>query len=111
MQVIPLGKIAVATAGTPVPITGAMILAASGQLPPNGGVAKLEIWPVNGNTGVIHVKGPGGVIIADLPPPANGNATSWRACGPAGGNVIQPPAFSIDVAINNDAAYVTVWID
>lgn len=111
MQVIPLGKITVATAGTPVPITAALISAAGGQLPPNGGVAKIAVRAVHGSAGVSYVKSSGGTIIASLEVPASGHTDEWCAHGPAGGNVIIPNAFALDVATSGDGAYVTVWVD
>ncbi|CAB4130739.1 hypothetical protein UFOVP130_30 [uncultured Caudovirales phage] len=111
MNAIALGKVTVTTAGTPVPITAAMITAAGGQLPPNGGCCRIEAWAVPGSTGVVFVKTvQGNKVVMALPVPASGFAENWVAEDPEGGNTIYPAAFQLDAASNNDGAYVTVWV-
>ena len=112
MRALPLGKITVATAGTPVPITNAMLTTAGDGRGPNGGVMSLEFWPVFGNTGRVLVKDLStGNVIAELPTPANGKAQKYRICGPDGGNVVYPTSFQVDVTTSGDAAYVTAWVE
>lgn len=111
MQVIALGKVTAATAGTPTPITAAMITAAGGALPPNGGVARIEVWADPAMAGTTAYVKTGGTVIAALPKPSGGFVAHWDAKAPAGGNDIIPTQFAIDVATNGDGAYVSVWID
>lgn len=109
MQAIPLGLVTVTTAGTPTPITTAMVAAAGG--PANCQVAKIEAW-AHANTGYVYVKdAPSGNVIAPLPVPANGHAEHWHVCSPDGDNTLLATRFALDVATNGDGAYVTLWID
>ena len=111
MIAIALGNVAVPTPGTPVPITAALITAAGGVLPPSGGVSKIEICAVPGNTGVVTVKNSAGVPIKGLPTPANGNTACFCAHAAQGGNTLNPLAFALDAATANDGAHVTLWLD
>jgi hypothetical protein len=109
MQAIPLGLVTVTTAGTPTPITAAMVAAAGG--PANCQVAKIEAW-AHANTGYVYVKDAvSGNVIAPLPVPANGNAAHWCSHAPAGGNTLLATRFALDVATSGDGAYVTLWVD
>lgn len=107
MQAIPLGRINVPTAGTPVPVT--LTAAQAAQLAPNGQCAKVEVWPDPTATGRVYVK-QGGVILAALPVPTGAYPVPW-ATPECDRNCITPTAFAIDAATNNDGAYVTVWVE
>jgi len=113
LKALPLGLVTVTTAGTPTPITAALITAAGGSLPPSGGVHKIEVWAHNGNAGIVLVKAsaPGNtpVTVAPLLVPANGVMGHW--CLKTAGNGINPLAFSIDVLTNGDGAFVTLWVE
>ena len=69
MQAIPLGRVTVPTAGTPVPIT--LTAAQAAQLPPSGQVCKVEVWPDPTAAGKVYVK-QSGVVLAALPVPTGG---------------------------------------
>ncbi len=106
---IALGKLTVAAAGTPTPITAAMILAAGDGRPPAGGVNKIEVWADPASTGTVYaVKGT--TKIAALPKPS-GAGVHWAAKAPEGGNTLNPLDFGIDAVTNGDGAFVTLWID
>lgn len=108
LKAIPLGLVTVPTAGTPTPITAAMITAAGGGLTPSGGVCRIDVHAHNGNTGVVLVK-VNGVTVDNLLAPANGIAGHY--CLKSEGNQINPVSFSLDVATNGDGAYVTLWVE
>jgi len=108
LQAIPLGLVTVAAAGTPTPITAALITAAGGLLPPSSGVSRIDVHAHNGNAGVLFVK-VNGVILDNLLTPANSVTAHW--CLQACGNEINPLIFLLDVATNGDGAYVTLWIE
>ena len=105
MQAIPLGRINVPAAGTPVAISltdaQAAMLSAAGQC------SKVEVWPDPAATGKVYVK-QGGVTLAALPKPTD-HVAPWEtpACC---GNRITPTVFQIDAATNNDGAFVTLWV-
>jgi len=107
MQAIPLGRVTVPTAGTPVPIS--LTAAQTAQLSANGQCAKVEVWPDPAATGRVYVK-QGGVILAALPVPTGGYPLPWATPG-CDRNVITPTAFAIDAATNGDGAYVTLWVE
>lgn len=106
MQAIPLGRIAVPTAGTPVAISltdaQAAMLSAAGQC------AKVEVWPDPAATGIVYVK-QGGVTLAALPKATN-VANPWSTPDDCCGNRINPKAFALDAATGNDGAFVTLWV-
>ena len=106
MQSIPLGKIAVPTAGTPVPIT--LTAAQLAILSPAGLCAKVEAYPDPAATGTVYVK-QAGVTLAALPKATN-VVQPWST-GDRDRNVINPLAYSIDAATNGDGAFVTVWVE
>lgn len=107
MTAIPLGKISVPSAGTPVAIT--LTTAQAAQLSTGGLCAKVEFQPDTGNTGTVTVK-QGGVAIAPLPKPANGYVASWST-PECDGNRINPLTFALDAATNGDGAFVTLWVE
>jgi hypothetical protein len=122
MAPIPLGKITVAAAGTPTPITAALIAAAItangyGQLAPGGTVGmchKIEVWADTAATAAAYVmvkSGSGWLRIASLPAPANGHCEHWHARAAVGANLIDPTLFAIDVATSGQGAYATLWVD
>jgi hypothetical protein len=107
---IPLGKIAVPTPGTPVPIT--LTNAQKALLPPSGLVHKVEVWPDPADTGVSKVL-VGGVQVAGLPSPgtaAGGHAQQYEACS-CDGNGINPLAFSVDNTVATNGPFVTLWVE
>jgi len=107
MQSIPLGKIAVPTAGTPVPIT--LTAAQLAMLSAAGLCAKVEAYPDPAATGTVYVK-QAGVTLAAVPKATN-VVQPWSAgCCCCDGNRINPLAFQIDAATNGDGAFVTVWV-
>ena len=106
MQSIPLGRVNVPSAGTPVPVS--LTAAQAAMLSAAGQCAKVEVWPDPANTGTIDCKAGRG-IIAPIPKPANGYAASW--CTPeCDGNRINPLVFSLDAGTNGDGGYVTLWV-
>jgi len=105
---IALGKIAVTTPGTPVPVS--LTAAQAAQLPPNGAVHKIEAWADPADAGSSYVK-QGTVTIAALPKPANGHAEHWQAAGPKGSNVINPLAYSADADNAGGGPFVTLWVE
>jgi hypothetical protein len=113
MLAIALGKITVATAGTPTPITLALITAAGGQLPPSNLVAGIDVCPDPGMSGTAaYVKAAAsGKTIKALLKPASGNVACWCKRAPEGGNGLDPTQFAIDVATNGDGAFVTIWLE
>ena len=106
MQAIPLGKIAVATAGTNVPIT--LTAAQAALLPPYGLVKKAEVWPDPADTGVSKVY-ISGVYVAGLPSPgttAGGHAQAYEACH------VNPLLISIDNSVGGgQGPLVTLWVE
>ena len=116
LKAIPLGLVIVTTAGTPVPITAAMITAAGDGRPPSGGVCKIDVHAQNGNAGVVFVKMYNGanpsvaVTVAPLLVPANG-VTGHFCLKTDRGNSINPLSLAIDAVSNNDGAFVTLWIE
>lgn len=107
MQAIPLGRINVPTAGTPVPIS--LTAAQVAMLSANGQCAKVEVWPDPTATGRVYVK-QGGVILATLPVPTGGYPLPWSTPG-CDRNVITPTAFAMDAANGGDGAFVTLWVE
>ena len=106
MQSIPLGKITVPSAGTPVPIT--LTAAQAAQLPPSGLVCKVEAYPDPAATGTVYVK-QGGVTLAALPKATN-VVQPWST-GERDRNVINQLAYQIDAATNTDGCFVTLWVE
>ena len=106
MQSIPLGRIAVPTAGTPVPIT--LTAAQQALLSPAGLCAKVEAYPDPAATGTVYVK-QAGVTLAALPKATNVVAP-WST-GDRDRNVINPLAYQIDAATNADGVFVTLWVE
>jgi len=105
MIAIPLGKIAVPTPGTKVPIT--LTDGQKAQLPPSGLVHKLEAWPDPADTGVTKMF-VGGVQVAGLPSPgtaAGGHAQQYEAC------YCNPLSFSVDNTVGTNGPFVTLWVE
>jgi len=76
MKALALGLIVAPTAGTPVPITAAMVAAAGGGLPPSAQVYRVD-FNVAMNTGTTYIKEVAtGNIIKALPAPGSGYADS-----------------------------------
>jgi hypothetical protein len=106
MQSIPLGLITILTAGTPVGLT--LSGAQAALLAPGGLCSKVVFSPNPANTGNVSIK-QGGVVLDTLLKPANGVTGRWSTpCTDY--NCINPLAFQLDVATNNDGAYVTLWV-
>jgi len=106
---IPLGKIAVPTPGTPVPIT--LTNAQKALLPPSGLVHKVEAWPDPTDTGVTKVL-VGGTQVAGLPSPdtaAGGHAQPYQS--KSEGNGVNPLAFSVDNTQAGNGPFVTLWVE
>src|SRR5437016_4728133 len=75
MQAIPLGLVTVPTAGTPVALS-----LSAGQLalcPPDGRVAKVEVWADPGMTGASVSVKQGGTVLAKLPKPSGSFTEPW----------------------------------
>ncbi|MGA7238907.1 MAG: hypothetical protein WBY44_24710 [Bryobacteraceae bacterium] len=106
MTAIPLGRITVPTAGTPVAIT--LTAAQKALLSAAGQCSKVEVWPDPAATGKVFVK-KSGVVLDALAVPSGGYPVPWSTPD-CTGNIIQPGIYSIDAATNGDGAYVTVWI-
>lgn len=106
MTAIPLGRVNVPSAGTPVPIT--LTAAQQAMLSAAGLCAKVEAYPDPAATGTVYVK-QAGVTLAALPKPTN-VVQPWST--PENDrNVINPLAYQIDAATNGDGAFVTVWVE
>lgn len=105
MQSIPLGRVSVPSAGTPVSIT--LTAAQQAMLSAAGLCAKVEAYPDPAATGTVYVK-QAGVTLAALPKPTN-VVQPWST-GERDRNVINPLAYQIDAASNGDGAFVTVWV-
>lgn len=119
MITIPLGKIVVANAGTPVNITLATIQAAAanvGATIPPSRMMHMEAWADPADTGASYIKSStitvngiptNPILIASLPEPASGHCEHWHTCcGPT-----DPTRFSVDAAVNGDGPIVTLWTD
>ena len=107
MLAIPLGRINVPAAGTPVALS--LTTAQSALLNLSGNCAMIEVWPDSGNTGTVYVKN-GGVIIAPLPTAASRSIYAWRSPDNTE-NRLNPLLYQVDAATNNDGAYVTLWVE
>jgi len=109
MIAIPLGKIAVATPGTPVPIT--LTAAQLAKLPPNGCVHKIEVWPDPADTGVGKVLY-GGTLVAGLPSPgtASGGHAEPYSMGHSG-NLVPWAQFSFDNTVATNGPLVNLWVE
>jgi hypothetical protein len=104
---IALGKIAVPTPGTPVPIT--LTAAQQALLPPSGCVHKIEAWADTADTGTSIVKDVAtGNKLASLPAPANGHTEHWETSRK--GNWLNPIAFEFDAVTANQGPLVTLWV-
>lgn len=104
---IALGKIAVPTPSTAVPITLNPQQAA--KLPPSGLVTKIEVRTDPTDTGTVFVKQETAVI-ASLPAPSGGHAESWSTpdCDCAS---VNPLAYSIDAVTAGNGPFVTLWVE
>jgi hypothetical protein len=102
MTCIPLGKISVATPGTPVPLT--LTLAQAALLPLSGIVARMEVSADNADMGVSFVKS-GEIKVAPLPVPANGRCEHWEK------SLVNPLAFQVDNTVANNGPFVTLWVE
>ena len=111
LKAVPLGKVTVTTAGTPTPITAALITAAGNGLPPQGSVARIEFHADPAMVGTtVYVKNAAGTVIAPLLKPANGVVGMYGVGCMSFGNAVNPLDFSVDVQTNGDGVYVTVWV-
>ena len=106
MQAIPLGRINVPTAGTPVALT--LSAAQLALLPPSQQVNRVEVWPDTQATGRVLVKCQG-VTLAVLPVPTGGYPVPWSTPD-SDRNSIAYAQFSLDAVTNGDGAYVTLWV-
>lgn len=117
MIALPLGKITTASAGTPQPITAAMVIAAASvagvTLSPGGAaglVLRVDVWADPVSTGNAYVV-VAGTKLATLPPvPTSGLAGHWHS-PTLEGNRTDPTQFAIDAANNGQGAYVTLWLE
>lgn len=105
MTCVPIGRINVPVAGTPVAITAPGFT----QLPASGQVRKITVSPDPTATGRVYVKY-GGVILAALPVVATGAVIPWSTPD-CEYDQIQLGSYQIDAATNGDGAYVTLWIE
>jgi hypothetical protein len=116
MQAIALGKIVVATPGTPVPLTLSQIQAAASAqnvtLGPANLVHRVEVRTDPADTGAVTVKRvPGNAIVATL--------AKWSAGGPVDswhtprveGEQINPLDYEFDAAVANNGPIVTLWVE
>jgi hypothetical protein len=114
MQAITLGRVTVATAGTPVLLSSLFTAAQLAMLPPSGQVAYIEIWPDPAAVGKVFVKAqpPGQPLatVAALPVPTGGYPTPWSTSGDTSRNGVSYKQYSLDVATGGDGAYVTLWV-
>jgi len=108
MRAIPLGKIAVATPGTPVVIT--LTAAQLALLSPTGQCHKIEVWADTADNAATFVKDAAtGVKIAPLPAPSGSHCEHWQASAQEG-NRINPLAFAVDAATATQGPIVTLWV-
>jgi len=107
MTSIPLGRVTVAVAGTPVALLSAMTAAQKAALAPNQQCYKIEVFPDPASTGKVYVK-QAGVTLAALPVPVNSVPLPWTA--EADRNNINITAYSLDAATGGDGAFCTVWV-
>lgn len=110
MQAIPLGRVTVPTAGTPVLFSSVMTAAQRAVVPPSGLVAKIEVWPDPASTAKVFVKcQPPGyaapITLASLPVPTGSYPLPWS------GHALPYQQFSLDAATNSDGAFVTLWLE
>ena len=109
MTAIPLGRVTVPTAGTPITLASVITPAQTAHLNAAGLCAKVEVWPDPTAAGRVYLK-QNSVILAALPVPTGGYPLPW-ATPECDRNCINPSAFSIDAATNGDGAYVTLWVE
>lgn len=105
MLAIPLGRINVATAGIPLPVT--LTAAQQAMLSPAGLCAKVEVYPDPAASSTVYVK-QAGVTLAALPKPS-GVVMPWSTPD-HDRNIINPLTYQIDAATNGDGAFVTLWV-
>ena len=108
MQSIPLGRVNVPSAGTPVPLSSVITQTQQALLSPAGLCAKVEAYPDPAATGTVYVK-QAGVTLAALPKATN-VVQPWST-GDRDRNVINPLAYQIDAVTNGDGAFVTLWVE
>ena len=106
MQSIPLGRLNVPNAGTPVPIT--LTDAQKAMLSAAGLCAAVTVYPDPAATGTVYVK-QAGVTLAALPKPTN-VVQPWSTPGCCERNSINPLAFEIDAGASGDGAFVTLFV-
>ena len=116
MQAIPLGRVTVPTAGTPVTFASVLSAAQLAMIPPPGIVARIEVWPDPTAAGKVFVKvQPPGyaapVILAALPVPTGGYPIPWSTDGDGRRNQFPYTQFSLDAATSGDGAYVTFFVE
>ena len=106
MQIKPLGKIVVTTAGTPVQVTADPTLVAH----------RVLVSPVTGSktvylgvAGMVKATG-AGVIREVLQPAATGIGDCYELTCETGSNVFRASDLYLDGTQNNDSAYVTLFI-
>jgi hypothetical protein len=115
MQAIPLGRVTVAVAGTPVALASLMTPAQLLAVPPSGMVARIEVWPDPASVGKVYVKctppGKATAILATLPVPSAGYPVPWSTDGDGARNQFAIGQYSLDAATSGDGAYVTLWVE
>ena len=115
MQCYVVGKVPVATAGTPVQLPALPLSYGS-----NGLVAHIDFTAPSGMSGASvfigqfgsMVKATGvGVIKELMKPTASAFSDWWGTPYIDEGNMINPQFFGLDAATNGDGAYVVYWIN
>jgi hypothetical protein len=103
MTVLPLGKIAVTTAGTPVPVTATKTLCNQivvSVLAANTGKTYFGTAALVKSTFV-------GVVVQFLIPPATGAAATFILRPEEGGNQLNAADFWVDADVNGEGLLVT----
>lgn len=108
MQTVPMGKIAVATAGTSVPITTSRIMCWKIRVQAMlGETGKVYLGDLTMAAGASHT----GVIKEFWPTGAPGAVTdSFEFDCHDQGNMLDLSKFALDVQVNGEGALVTYWV-
>jgi hypothetical protein len=110
MKSIPLGRVTVATAGTPVPLASVITQAQQAMLSAAGLCAKVEVWPDPTSSGKVFVKdAKTGNVMAALPVPTGGYPVPWST-PEIDHNGLRPTDFALDAATSGDGAFITLWV-
>ena len=115
VQAIPLGRVTVAVAGTPVTFASKLTAVQLAKLPPSGLVARIEVWPDPSASGKAYImcqpsSAEPNAIIAALPQ-STGYPIPWMTDGDSGRNLIAYSQYSLDVQTGGDGAYITLWVE